>query len=55
MRNKADIGSAGLAASDSLVADMLAKNPATLQVTKYFLDKGKSDQRRKLVLDFWQD
>jgi len=71
---------------DALVEVMLAKNPATLQVTKYFLDKGADldlansmifevapprqlerqgiadfvekgsrDQRRKLVMDFWQD
>ena len=71
---------------DSLVEVILAKNPATLQVTKYFLDKGADldlassmifevapprqlerqgiadfvekgsrDQRRKLVMDFWQD
>jgi enoyl-CoA hydratase len=71
---------------EALVEVMLAKNPATLQVTKYFLDKGADldlassmifevapprqfegegiadfvekssrDQRRKLVMDFWQD
>ena len=71
---------------DALVEVMLAKNPATLQVTKYFLDKGADldlansmifevapprqlerqgiadfvekgsrDQRRKLVMNFWQD
>jgi enoyl-CoA hydratase/carnithine racemase len=71
---------------DALVEVLLAKNPATLQVTKYFLDKGADldlansmifevapprrlerqgiadfvekgsrDQRRKLVMDFWQD
>jgi enoyl-CoA hydratase len=71
---------------DALVEVLLAKNPATLRVTKYFLDKGADldlansmifegapprqlerqgiadfvekgsrDQRRKLVMDFWQD
>jgi enoyl-CoA hydratase/carnithine racemase len=71
---------------DALVEVLLAKHPATLQVTKYFLDKGADldlansmifegapprqlerqgiadfvqkdsrDQRRKLVMDFWQD
>src|ERR1700732_4097020 len=71
---------------NALVEVMLAKNPATLQVTKYFLDKGADldlansmifevapsrqfdgqgiadfvekgsrDQRRKLVMNFWQD
>jgi enoyl-CoA hydratase len=71
---------------DALVEVLLAKNPSTLQVTKYFLDKGADldlansmifesapprqferqgiadfiekssrDQRRKLVMDFWQD
>ena len=71
---------------DTLVEVLLAKNPATLQVTKYYLDKGADldlansmifevapprpfeqqgiadfvekssrDQRRKLVMDFWQD
>jgi enoyl-CoA hydratase/carnithine racemase len=71
---------------DALVEVMLAKNPATLQVTKYFLDKGADldlassmifevapprqleregiadfvekssrDQRRKLVMNFWQE
>jgi enoyl-CoA hydratase len=71
---------------EALVEVMLAKNPATLQVTKYFLDKGADldlassmifevapprrferegiadfvekgsrDQRRKLVMNFWQD
>jgi enoyl-CoA hydratase/carnithine racemase len=71
---------------DALVEVMLAKNPTTLQVTKYFLDKGADldlassmifevapprqfqrdgiadfvqkgsrDQRRELVMNFWQD
>jgi enoyl-CoA hydratase/carnithine racemase len=71
---------------DALVEVMLAKNPTTLQVTKYFLDKGADldlassmifevapprqfqregiadfvekgsrDQRRKLVMTFWQE
>jgi hypothetical protein len=71
---------------DALVEVLLAKNFATLQVTKYLLDKGADldlagsmifegaparqlerhgiadfvekgprDQRRKLVMDFWQD
>jgi enoyl-CoA hydratase/carnithine racemase len=71
---------------DALVEVILAKNPTTLQVTKYFLDKGADldlansmifevapprqfarqgiadfvqkgsrDQRRKLVMDFWQE
>ena len=71
---------------DALVEVLLAKNFATLQVTKYFLDKGADldlassmifevapprqferegiadfvekssrDQRRKLVMHFWQD
>jgi enoyl-CoA hydratase/carnithine racemase len=71
---------------DVLVEVLLAKNPATLQVTKYFLDKGADldlassmifevapprqfeqqgiadfvekgsrNQRRKLVMHFWQD
>jgi enoyl-CoA hydratase/carnithine racemase len=71
---------------DALVEVMLAKHPTTLQVTKYFLDKGADldfansmifegapprqflsqgiadfvekssrDERRKLVIDFWQD
>ena len=70
---------------DALVEVMLAKNPTTLQVTKYFIDKGADldladsmifevapprqferqgiadfvekssrDQRRKLIMDFWQ-
>lgn len=71
---------------DALVEVLLDKNPSTLRVTKYFLDKGADldlassmifegapprqfegkgiadfvekssrDQRRKLVMDFWQD
>ena len=71
---------------DALVEVLLEKNPSTLQVTKYFLDKGADldlassmifegapsrqsgregiadfvekssrDQRRKLVMNFWQD
>jgi enoyl-CoA hydratase len=71
---------------DALVEVLLAKNPSTLKVTKYFLDKGADldlassmifegapprqferqgiadfvekssrDQRRKLVINFWQD
>jgi enoyl-CoA hydratase/carnithine racemase len=71
---------------NALVEVMLAKNPATVQVTKYFLDKGADldlassmifevapprqferagiadfvekssrDQRRKPVMNFWQD
>ena len=77
---------AGALGVDALVEVMLAKNPATVRVTKYFLDKGADldlansmifevapprqlerqgiadfvekgsrDQRRKLVMDFWQD